>query len=280
MSDAKAGSSPEGMSKLLVRVGSGAIYAVAVIASLYGGRYTTAAVVSLMAGACAWELLRLFRGAGRQPNDIIALAASLVYPLAPLAPHRFGEIAVTVLVFVACASWYVSVARTTITDVALTVFIPLYCGFSFSSVTMIRSCSPGMDGFLLVLGVMASIWLNDCAAYFVGSRFGRHKLAPRISPNKSVEGFWGGIVTCVLVWALLALLGVRGLTLLPAVVCGLVVGGVAVLGDLFESRIKRGFGVKDSGKLMPGHGGMLDRSDALLFGCMTASLLLRLWGVM
>ena len=275
MSDAK----PEGTSKLLVRVVVGAIYAVVVVGCLYMGLTSTAVVVSAMATMCAWELLSLFRGAGRQPNDIIVLAASLLYPLAPLAPNRVGTMAITILLLLACAVWYVSVPRVTITDVALTVFIPLYCGFAFSSVTMIRAFDRGLQGFLLTFGVMGSIWLNDSAAYFVGSSLGKHKLAPRISPNKSIEGFWGGIVACTLTWVLLVILKVRGLKIYMAIPFGIIVGLTAVIGDLFESRIKRGFGVKDSGKLMPGHGGMLDRSDALLLGTMVAFLLLRFGGI-
>ena len=236
MSDAK----PEGTSKLLVRVVAGAIYAVVVVGCLYMGLTSTAVVVSAMATMCAWELLSLFRGAGRQPNDIIVLAASLLYPLAPLAPNRVGTMAITILLLLACAVWYVSVPRVTITDVALTVFIPLYCGFAFSSVTMIRAFDRGLQGFLLTFGVMGSIWLNDSAAYFVGS---------------------------------------SGLKIYMAIPFGIIVGLTAVIGDLFESRIKRGFGVKDSGKLMPGHGGMLDRSDALLLGTMVAFLLLRFGGI-
>ncbi|MBR3235673.1 MAG: phosphatidate cytidylyltransferase, partial [Atopobiaceae bacterium] len=166
-----------------------------------------------------------------------------------------------------------------ITDVGMTLFVPIYCGFAFSSVCLIRACDPGMDGFLLTFGVMGSIWLNDALAYFVGTRFGRTKLSPRISPNKSYEGFWGGLVGAVLIWVLLSLLHVCNIKMIFAIPCGLIVGVAGLLGDLFESRIKRGFGVKDSGSLLPGHGGMLDRSDALLFGCMTAYLLLRLGGV-
>ena len=265
---------PEGSSKVLVRTVVGAIYFVVLVGCLYAGVTVTAVATSIMGGMCAWELLQLLRGAGRQPNDIIALVATLMYPLMPLAPLSDGALDVTVILLIACAIWYVYVPRTTITDVAMTLFVPVYCGFAFSAVTMIRASDPGRDGFLLTFGVMGSIWLNDAMAYFVGSRFGKHKLAPRISPNKSVEGFWGGMVGCLLIWCILSFLHVQGIRLRLALPVGLAAGVMGVLGDLFESRIKRGFGVKDSGNLLPGHGGMLDRSDALLFGCMTAFLLL------
>lgn len=273
MSEAK----PEGTSKLLVRTVVGAVYFLVVVGCLFAGVTATSLVVSLMACMCSWEFLRLCHASGRLPNDGIALLVTALYPLAPLLNYGNVHLLTTMVLLLALAVWYVAVPRVTIWDVALTAFAAIYCGFSFSAVSLIRACDPGIEGALLTFGVMGSIWLNDTFAYFVGSRFGRHKLAPRISPNKSLEGFWGGIAGCVFIWIVLAVLDVRGINLLFAVPTGLCVGAMAVFGDLFESRIKRGFGVKDSGNLMPGHGGMLDRSDALLFGCMIAFLFLKLW---
>jgi phosphatidate cytidylyltransferase len=221
----------------------------------------------------------MLHNSGRQPNDVIALCAAALFPLAPLFARFEISVLALMTIMVSCAVWYVAMPRVTINDVAMTVFVAVYTGFGFSTVTMIRACDPGFEGFLLAFGVLGSIWLDDAMAYFIGSRFGKRKLAPRISPNKSVEGFWGGMAGCMLIWLVLWILKVRHIKLFLAVPCGLAVGGMAVLGDLFESRIKRGFGVKDSGNLLPGHGGMLDRSDALIFGVMTAFLLLRIGGV-
>lgn len=271
--------SSEGNSKMLVRVVVGAIYFIVLVGCLYAGLEVTAVAVAIMGGMCAWEMLHMLKGAGREPNMIIALLATLAFPVMPLAPLSDGDLFLTVILLMACAVWYVLTPRTTIMDVAITLFVPIYCGFAFSSITMIRASDPGIQGFLLTFAVMGSIWMNDAMAYFVGTRFGRHKLAPRISPNKSVEGFFGGMVGCVFIWLLLVILHVQGIKLLFAIPTSIVVGISGVLGDLFESRIKRGFGVKDSGNLLPGHGGMLDRSDALLFGCMMAFLLLSLEGV-
>lgn len=270
---------PEGSSKMVVRIVVGAAYFLVVVGCIFAGITATSLIVSAMAAACCWEFLRLCHGSGRLPNDGIALLVSALYPLAPLLNYGNVHLLSTMVLLVALAVWYVAVPRVTISDVALTAFAAIYCGFTFSSVSLIRACDPGYHGAMLTFGVMGSIWLNDTFAYFVGTRFGRHKLAPRISPNKSIEGFWGGIGGCLLIWLILAFLHIRGIGILLAVPCGLCVGAMAVFGDLFESRIKRGFGVKDSGNLLPGHGGMLDRSDALLFGCMTAFLLLRLGGI-
>lgn len=109
------------------------------------------------------------------------------------------------------------------------------------------------------------VWAADTGAYFVGVRMGRHKLAPRISPNKSWEGFWGGLAGAGIVAVLgLKLLGLGWADLPTLVFLTLVAAMMSVAGDLFESLLKRHSGHKDSGQLIPGHGGMLDRLDSLL----------------
>ena len=138
----------------------------------------------------------------------------------------------------------------------------------------------GFAGALLSVGVCASLWVSDSFAYIVGSRIGKHKMVPKISPKKSWEGFVGGILGSVLIWLILWATHFYKLSLPYALLCGVVVSILGVIGDLIESRIKRGVGVKDSGNLIPGHGGMLDRSDSLIFGCITAQLLLMVGGVL
>ena len=131
------------------------------------------------------------------------------------------------------------------------------------------------DGKFLLLAMFIMIWLNDTGAFLVGSMIGKHKLFPRISPNKSWEGFIGGVVFAIAssfvfkycfpsYFENISIFGLAGM--------GAVVGAFATWGDLVESLIKRTLGVKDSGKLLPGHGGILDRIDSLLL-VIPASLL-------
>ena len=273
----KARSSAE---RLLTRSTSGAIYALVTLACLFVGPLTTTVLVAAEAWLCCSEFFRISRMGGRMPNEVVGLAAALLFPLAAYAN---GLLALTLVIFVllmACAVWYVLTPRANIADVAVTAFGPVYTSLAFSSIVLIRSFDAGVPGALLALAVMLSIWGNDAMAYFVGSAIGAHKLAPRISPSKSVEGFVGGLVGSVLVWVLVALFLVPALDVPLAATCGLVVGIAAVFGDLFESRIKRGAGVKDSGNLIPGHGGLLDRSDSMLFGGMAAFFLLRFGGIL
>jgi phosphatidate cytidylyltransferase len=113
----------------------------------------------------------------------------------------------------------------------------------------------------MLIGVMAIVWIADSAAYFTGRRFGRHKLAPVISPGKTWEGVGGALAALAVYAGVLSLLAGMPLWSLLLGVCGLLY--VSVLGDLFESWIKRVSGMKDSGDVLPGHGGVLDRIDAL-----------------
>ncbi|HEX9940865.1 MAG TPA: phosphatidate cytidylyltransferase [Thermoanaerobaculia bacterium] len=144
-----------------------------------------------------------------------------------------------------------------------------YFALPIASVYCLRQIDPWVVFLLLAI-----VWLGDTAAYYVGSRIGRHKLAPVISPKKSWEGAAAGFVmaaVAAVVWTLLRLgrldFGVLAAALATAV--------AAQIGDLVESMIKRGSGVKDSGSVLPGHGGLLDRMDALLFAAPV--LLFALW---
>lgn len=266
--------------KLLTRTTSGAIYALLIVACLFIGPFTTTLLVVCMAWLCCSEFFRMTRMGGRMPNEIYGLTAAILFPLAAYFRGVAGLAVMLLLFLVAIAAWYVATPRAGIGDVAVSVFGPIYTSFAFSAIVLVRVSDKGVHGALLTLGVMLSLWANDAVAYLVGSRIGSHKLAPRISPNKSWEGFWAGLVGSVAVWVVLALAGVANIGVPLAAVIGLVVGIVGVVGDLFESRIKRGVGVKDSGNLIPGHGGLLDRSDSLLFGSIAAYILLLFGGIL
>ena len=266
--------------KLLTRTTSGAIYAIVTLACLFAGPVTTTVLVAAEAWLCCSEFFRICRMGGRMPNEIVGLAAALLFPPAALWG---GLLALTLVIFVllmACACWYVFAPRANVADVAVTAFGPLYTSLAFSAIVLVRKYDAGVEGALVALAVMLSIMASDAFAYFVGSAIGAHKLAPRISPNKSVEGFLGGLVGSVLVWIVIALLVVGEMGIPMAALCGLVVGVAGVIGDLFESRLKRGAGVKDSGNILPGHGGLLDRSDSMLFGGVAAYFLLLFGGIL
>ena len=263
--------------RFLTRTTSGVIYAVVTLACLLVSQITTTLLVCVYAWLCCSEFYRMMRMAGRMPNELIGLIASLAFPIASSFSYVWTGAAVYVFV-TAVGIRYVLTPRANVSDVAVTIFGPLYTSLLFTAIIYFRGTDSSMLGGVFTFAVMLSIWANDAFAYIVGTRFGKHKLAPKISPNKSWEGFFGGMIGSVLIWVLISVLKLSSLTIPAAIITGIVCGVFGVFGDLFESRIKRSVGVKDSGNLMPGHGGMLDRSDSMLFGCMAAAFVMRMGG--
>jgi phosphatidate cytidylyltransferase len=148
------------------------------------------------------------------------------------------------------------------------IYLPLLLGH----LVLLRQLPDGRGWvFLVLFAVMAC----DSLAYFVGSSFGKHKLYPAVSPKKSIEGGLGGLVgSCLGVW-LAKVLFLPALSVEHVILVGLLIGVVGQIGDLFESLLKRACGVKDSGGIFPGHGGILDRLDSLLFAFPLAYYLAR-----
>lgn len=128
------------------------------------------------------------------------------------------------------------------------------------------------NGFTVVLAVLLTVWAADSAAFFCGTFLGKHKLAPRVSPNKTLEGALGGVLAGMVIMLIMA--PGLGLSRPVGVLLGVMLSMAGILGDLTESAIKRGVNVKDSGTFLPGHGGVLDRIDSLLFAAPVAYLFL------
>ncbi len=265
--------------KLLQRCLSGAIYAVVITATLFSGTIPTGVLIACMGWLCCSEFFRMTKIGGYEPSEMIGLAAAVLFPIVGLLPAIWTGATLFALVL-ACGIWYIMTPKASVADMALTLFGPLYTSLLLSSIVHIRMCLPGYEGALLTFIIMSSVWLNDSFAYFAGSRLGKHKMAPSISPKKTWEGFAGGMVGSCISWIVLWATGIVASSFWYAILCALCVGVFSVIGDLFESRIKRGAHVKDSGDLIPGHGGMLDRTDSLLFGVMAADFLLHIGGVL
>jgi phosphatidate cytidylyltransferase len=265
---------------LLVRMLTGAVYVAINVLAIVWGTVPTAVVMAFTAGMCCWEFFRLMRADAKQPNQLIGVTLAACMPFVALV-NTVYLVAVVFVLVVLLGLWYVVNQRARITDVAITAFGTIYTGMTLSALVAVR-CTAALEPFgavVLCIGIMASVWINDSFAYLVGSRFGKHKMVPKISPKKSWEGLAGGIVGSVATWLALLAFPATHVTLPVALACGVACGVMGVIGDLVESRIKRGAGVKDSGDLIPGHGGLLDRSDSMLFVSITAYFLLRMMGV-
>lgn len=150
--------------------------------------------------------------------------------------------------------------RYTFEHAAFSAFSALYVGIGFFYLIETR-----FFGFVYVFYALLIIWMTDSGAYFIGRKLGKRKLWPEISPNKTVEGFVGGIIFAVLFACIIQYFYPIASTFGIMIIVTVIASIVGQLGDLVESALKRHFNVKDSGNLLPGHGGILDRFDSLLF---------------
>ncbi|MBQ8183716.1 MAG: phosphatidate cytidylyltransferase [Clostridia bacterium] len=167
--------------------------------------------------------------------------------------------------------------KTRFIDAVIAIFASVCVPYAFSVMIIFRDIEfyikgyKQIDGIYLLIFAFFASWMTDIFAYFVGSKFGKHKLCPKISPKKSVEGAIGGIAGAVLLNVLLLVVfqkvfgGGAGFNYVVVIVLSIILSVVSMFGDLAASTIKRNFGIKDFGKLLPGHGGIMDRFDSALF---------------
>lgn len=246
---------------LALRVVSGIILIPVLVGLVFLGEpwYTTAVTVAVALGL--FELATMMRGAGHHPSIPVMLAVGVAFPLD--ANGAFGRILPGSLALGAAISLLVLMLRPNtqgaILDWALTLSGPLYIGGLLQYFIPLRA---GPDGIFWPIAVLGLSWTCDTSAYAVGRLAGRTKLAPRLSPTKTLEGAVAGVTGTLVVAGIVAVIGAR--PVLHLLGFGLVISIATVLGDLMESFVKRQFGAKDSGVLIPGHGGILDRMDSLL----------------
>ena len=261
-------------SSFQVRLRTGAVYITLTSAGVLVNDITTVIMLSATAAICAGEFYYILRNDAKLPNEAIGIVGAICYPIAMWWAGLKGVAAVTFILLLVLLVWYTYWMRSRITDVCVTLFGAMYTGLMLSGIIVIRQALPEPWGGLLVFLLLLSIWGNDAFAYLVGSKIGKHKLAPRTSPKKSWEGFIAGLIVSMAIWCImLAIPGVQ-ITVWQCLLFGLVCGLTSVLGDLCESRIKRSVGFKDSGTIMPGHGGLFDRCDSLMPTAVAAAILL------
>jgi phosphatidate cytidylyltransferase len=233
-----------------------------------GGWVITLAAAAILARA-GWEYWRMFRMGGYRPSLMLLAGGSAAFAVARhLTGFELTGLLLSLLMLANMALQVVNYRQNKDTaglDFNINLGGVIYLGWLGSYLISLRDLPGGLVWFMLVL---PATWLADGAAYLVGSRIGRHKMAPYISPKKSWEGYIGGVVLGTLGTVLLgaAWRSFNPLVSLEqALVIGLVISIFSPLGDLCESLLKRGFGLKDTSNLMPGHGGMLDRIDSWLW---------------
>ena len=233
-----------------------------------GGWWAFAACV-LLAVLGAYELNRMMLHEGYHPLISISLVLSLLFLIAGMLPQQRSLLLEVGLALALLVTFPLLFFRKNLdgamVDWSLTLAIAIYLGWPLSLIPVLRGFQVGLSGGLWwLLTLLISVWGFDTGAFFAGHFFGRHKLAPNISPGKTWEGVAGGLVFSVGA-ALLFTVRPLGVSWYLAILLGLLIGIAATLGDLAESLIKRQTHVKDSGQFIPGHGGVLDRIDSLLF---------------
>jgi phosphatidate cytidylyltransferase len=242
---------------------------VVLAALLLGPPLLGAAVVLALLLLGLWEFFGLLEARGLVPYRVtgvalmLAIFVEVVTRLDWVGPPLWPMVA---LVSLTALLLRMGEFTATVPAAALTLLGATYLGARGGTLAGLRLLEPMTLAPWRIVLLLAIIMVSDTAAFFVGSAIGRRKLAPGISPGKSVEGAAGGLVGgiagALAVWAA----GLPGVPAWHAGVLGFVVAILGILGDLLESLLKRWAGVKDSGRLFPGHGGMLDRLDSLLFG--------------
>lgn len=227
-------------------------------------------LIGLFLVMASWEYVKIFQVAKFEPSMIVTVGGVFfILIFRSYLPDYAGAL-LTLLVLLAMTVHLVAYERgrdQAATDFALTICGFVYLGWLGAYLLDLRFLPGGLWWLLLSLG---SVWIADSAAFFIGSRFGRHKLSPRLSPKKSWEGYWAGVILGTLSTIGLALLFHNladdfQVTWWQGGLLGLVMSVFTTLGDLGESMLKRQAGVKDSSNIIPGHGGFLDRIDSWLW---------------
>jgi phosphatidate cytidylyltransferase len=267
---------------LTLRVVSGVIAVPLLLAIAYIGNPVYGVFISAATAYAAFEVRSMLRAGGYSPLYWLLIGLATLLPLVtwlgqfwPMAPAPF--LVVTLGLILSLASLLVRpTSERALVDWALSLAMALYLGGFMLFYLPLRAMPSILPGFW-VMTLLVFSWVCDSTAFFVGRAFGHTRLAPSISPKKSVEGAVAGLIAPPLVGLLVGL--ALGLPPLHMAGYGLVIAVATIVGDLIESLVKRQTGVKDSGVLIPGHGGLLDRMDSLLLCAPLAVLYLRAFPV-
>ncbi|UCH19418.1 MAG: phosphatidate cytidylyltransferase [Deltaproteobacteria bacterium] len=235
---------------------------------IYKGGVIFATVVSIVSLLSLWEYFRIVLGTEEKMLIGIPLLAFITGPLIIWTVYvKAFDLTLGLLAMNLIVSGLVSVTQfkssprvieTIKSQVQGIVYVPLFLSF----LVLIRN---GTEGMLWIALLLCLIFAGDISAYYFGSYLGRRKLAPAVSPGKTIEGAIGGLAANLAVGSLFKALFLPGMPWVAGIIFFLIVGIMGQAGDLFESALKRASNIKDSGGLLPGHGGFLDRIDALLF---------------
>jgi phosphatidate cytidylyltransferase len=232
------------------------------------------AVIGIIGTLALYEFLVLGKRKGYTVPVIICIAAMLFIVASFILEPISVEMGVFLALLVIPASYVFAPGsiEDALPSSGIAVLATLYVGMLGGS--LVRLHNDFAEGPKLIFFLLLVVWLGDAGAYYCGKNFGKHKMAPRISPKKTVEGGIGGALTSVITAIVIHFTFFKTFPLLHAVIAGVILSFTGMLGDLAESMWKRSAAVKDSGTLIPGHGGFLDRFDSIFY---TAPILYSYW---
>ncbi|MEW6057160.1 MAG: phosphatidate cytidylyltransferase [Bdellovibrionota bacterium] len=234
-----------------------------------GGHIGVSIVAAVLAGAMCWELSQIFYLLPDKKEKRTALIGTtwLFMFVNMLFPKAMLEC--LVLAFMGLFSYYLATADRHTSELKRHFEEFVFTTFSLVWIVSFTAFLPlirdGLNGSRWILLFLLIVWVGDTAAYFCGRKYGQKKLYPLISPGKTLEGAAGGLIGSVIASLLFKLIVFKGLGWFGAIVTPLLVGVVSQVGDLCESFFKRAYGLKDSGTILPGHGGFLDRFDGIVY---------------
>jgi len=236
--------------------------------------YVFDAVIAIVAVLALIEFINLGKHKGYDIPVALCVVIVIIIVSAFIVEHLSVEIGVFAALLFIPASYVFSrkPLEDSLPSSAVAVLATTYVGMLTGSLIRLRNDFP--EGWKLVFFLLLVVWLGDSGAYYVGKKFGKHKLSPRISPKKTIEGLAGGMATSIIAAVVIHFTFFRNFPLHHAIIAGVLLSFAGVVGDLAESMWKRSADVKDSGTLLPGHGGFLDRFDSILF---TAPILYCYW---
>jgi phosphatidate cytidylyltransferase len=252
-----------------VAIGSGVLLGAIALACFAAGTVATMVIVTVVVLLATAEAYAAFRRAQYHPATLLGLVGVLSLMIETYNKGVAALPLVLVLLVAGSFVWYlarVEPAAEPVSGISSTVFVFVWVGAfgSFAALLLNPNLFPDRHGIAFILAAVIVTVADDVGSLLVGAAMGRHQLAPSISPNKSWEGLIGGAVAAILV-SVIVVHFIHPWTISKAAIYGVVVAVVAPLGDLSQSMIKRHLGLKDMGRLLPGHGGILDRVDGLLF---------------
>ncbi|MGI6315898.1 MAG: phosphatidate cytidylyltransferase [Christensenellales bacterium] len=230
---------------------------------------------------CYYETYKAFQNIGISPN--LWTGCAMILGMIPMY-YALGEEGILILYMILTMMdliWPIFYPNRKYPDVVASVFLMFYPTFGFIALTMINAIEPAVLGTLGIAMATLIPSMSDIGALFIGKTFGRHKLAPDISPKKTIEGAVGGMICSILTGLLIGVIALTtnyfaGLALWEYLIIGFVCGMAAQIGDLTASALKRYTGVKDFGTVFMSHGGVMDRMDSILMGAVAVICLLKL----